>query len=992
MNSDHLSNSLGHPCLTPEYLQLLHPPVPNRIQTNRLEFSSRQRTIDHPPIENTGTSSAPLIHQLDLRLELDSSVRFPGLDCKANPVWLAKRMVLMIAPMKYSATPIPILPLAFALIASLCVQAAEDASTASQEPLTNPSSQSQEAHPYKDTTLPLEARIDDLIGRMTLDEKASIMGNSTPGVPRLGIPKFDWWSEALHGVANAGHATVFPQAIGLAAMWDEVFHHKMASVIGIEGRAKFNGYKGTPLEGAIFRGLTFWSPNVNIFRDPRWGRGQETYGEDPFLTSRLGVAFVKGLQGDHADYLLAAACAKHYAVHSGPEPLRHNFDVWPDPVDFYETYMPAFEALVREANVEVVMTAYNALGGIPCSIHPLLYRHLDLWGFDGHVTSDCGSIFDLRYSYKWADDDAGADALVFRAGMNVRCGSGAESVAEAVRSNLISEAELDQRLFPLLRTMFRLGFFDPEAAVPFNAISPEENDTPENGKLALEAARKSLVLLKNEGLLPLSTDTIKRVAVIGPNASSVPVLVGNYNGEPSAPVTVLDGLKTALEPAGVKVDYAHGCDYTTRPDFWRPIPHPWFHGDYFDNPELAGDPVANRTERPICFSCNASRPGRMLPAGVPEIDFSVRWNGHLQTTMKGSYRFRVRGNGGFRLILDGKTIIDSWQAPKDAGDTERSIEAACDLPDNAALPITLEYVQTSGPLQLALEWITPPVDGQDEALAVAANADAIIFVGGISAQLEGEEMQVDYHGFKGGDRDSIDLPALQVDLLKKLHATGKPIVFINMSGSAVAMPWVAENTDAILQAWYPGQAGGTAIADVITGAYNPAGRLPLTFYRSTDDLPDFNDYDMDRRTYRFFKGSPLFAFGHGLSYTKFDYSGLSVSTGEDGTVEARVDITNSGSKDGDEVVQIYAIPPASWTNREVHTLCGFKRIHLRKGETRPVAIQIPATALRRWNTVESRYEIPSGEWTFQAAASSADIRQSAKLTIGKDEADGMIKN
>jgi len=834
---------------------------------------------------------------------------------------------------------------------------------------------------YLDPARPQAARIDDLIGRMTLEEKASMLSNSTPGVPRLGIPKYDWWSEALHGVANAGHATVFPQAIGLAAMWDETLHHEIATVIGIEGRAKFNGYKGTPEEGTIFHGLTFWSPNVNIFRDPRWGRGQETYGEDPFLTSRLGVAFVRGLQGDHPDYLVAAACAKHFVVHSGPEPLRHLFDVTPTAADLHETYLPAFEALVREGRVEVVMTAYNALNGIPCSVNPLLYELLGRWGFDGHVTSDCGSVADLSRTYRFVADDAAAEALTLQAGMNVRCGGEPTALVAAVRRGLITEPAIDRRLHQLLRTRFRLGLFDPPDRVPGNQISPAENDTPAHGLLALQAARESLVLLKNDGVLPLQKAALRRVAVIGPNATSVPALVGNYNGSPSAPVTLLAGLKAALEPAGVQVDYTHGCDYSTRPSTWRLIPHPWFRGEYFANANLTGEPAARRTERPLCFACNAHRTDA-LPPGVPDQGISVRWDGELSTTMAGEYRFRVRGVGGFRLVVDGQRLIDSWQPATGENGTLRQTTAVCVLPENASIPVRLEYAQGTGPVQIALEWITPPVDDQTAAaVALAQQADVVVFVGGISAQLEGEEMEVDYDGYTGGDRQRIELPELQQHLLEQLQATGKPIVFVNLSGSAMAMPGAAEKAHAIVQAWYPGQAGGTAVAEVLLGNYNPAGRLPVTFYRATEDLPDFKNYDMAGRTYRYFGGQPLFPFGHGLSYTRFDYANLRVTPAAGGGLRVSFDLTNTGSRDGDEVVQLYAVPPAGARPGEIQSLCGFRRVSLGKGETRRVEIMVPATALRRWKVEQNEYQIPSGEWTIHVGASSTDLRQKAIIKL-----------
>jgi beta-glucosidase len=837
--------------------------------------------------------------------------------------------------------------------------------------------------PYLDPAQPQAARIQDLISRMTLEEKAAMMSNITPGIPRLGIPKYDWWSEALHGVANAGIATVFPQAIGLAAMWNEELHQEMAGIIGIEGRAKFNGYIGTPLEGAIFRGLTFWSPNINIFRDPRWGRGQETYGEDPFLTSRLGVAFVRGLQGDHPDYLLVAACAKHYAVHSGPELLRHNFDVYPSDADLFETYLPAFEALVREARVESVMTAYNALNGTPASISPLLYSLLESWSFDGHAVSDCGSVDDLHRTYKAAADAVEANALTLRAGMHLRCGNESEALANAVRRGLVSEGELDDRLASLLRTMFRLGFFDPKDKVPFRNIAPSENDTPAHGALSLRAARESMVLLKNDGLLPLDPKRLKRIAVIGPNATSVPVLLGNYNGSPSAPVTVLAGLRAALEPAGVRVDHVHGCDYAQRPTEVRQLAGGWFHGEYYANADLAGEPAAKRTERPLNFDWSTPRRffgGR--PEGVPEQGISARWNGHLDTTLPGDYELVVRGRGGFRLILGGEPVIDSWQPPAGEKSAERRVSVIRSLPGNTSLPLRLEYTQGDGPMQLAVEWNTPAVDaGVAEAIATAREADVIVFVGGISAQLEGEEMQVDYEGFKGGDRLAIELPPLQQQLLEQLHATGKPVVVVNLSGSAIALSWADEHVNAILQAWYPGQAGGTAVADVLLGNYNPAGRLPVTFYPSTDDLPDFNDYSMPGRTYRYFEGKPLYAFGHGLSYSQFHYENLRATPAADGTVAVTLDVTNSGDRYGDEVVQLYATPPASSNPRERHALCGFARVHLKAGETKRVSLTVPSTALRRWNDAGGHYAVPTGVWNIGAGASSADIRLTANVTL-----------
>jgi beta-glucosidase len=839
--------------------------------------------------------------------------------------------------------------------------------------------------PYRDVTLPLEARVRDLVSRLTLEEKGSLMKNGAAGVPRLGIPKYDWWNEALHGVARAGEATVFPQAIGLAAMWDEDFMHTFAHTVGIEARAKFNEANRGAKAGNRYFGLTFWTPNINIFRDPRWGRGQETYGEDPYLTARLGVSFVRGLQGDDPRYLLAAACAKHFAVHSGPEPLRHHFDVAADEDDLHETYLPAFEALVREAHVEAVMTAYNSVYGQPAGVsdrlYDLLYRR---WGFNGHVVSDCGAIGDLYSTYKIARDAAEAEALAIKAGLCLRCGEERPAIAEAVHRGLITEGEVDLRLGQLMRTMFRLGFFDPPDAVPFSKIPISENNSPAHGALALEAARKSIVLLKNDGTLPLRRASLHRVAVIGPNANSVPVLLGNYNGAPSAPVTVFAGLKAALGD-GVVVDYVRGCDCVAPLPGLTAVPRnnldvaggglAGLWGDYFANPTLSGEPANRRRDRGIDLHWGTTAP----LADVPAENFSVRWLGTLLNGMPGDYQVAVTATGGFRLFLGDELVLDAWTPG------EKTRTATHRFADNASTPIRLEYFQGGGPSAITLKWAVPAPDaGFADALAKARAADVIVYAGGISAQLEGEEMRVEFDGFEGGDRTKIELPAVQQQLLEALAATGKPLVFVLMSGSAVAMPWADEHANAIVEAWYPGQAGGTAVADVLLGNTNPAGRLPVTFYRSTADLPPFTDYHMANRTYRYFSGSPLYAFGHGLSYTRFTYANLH-ATPAAGVAGARlnvtVDVTNSGDRDGDEVVQLYAQEPAAAQPRAHESLCGFRRIHLARGETQTVSFAVADTSLRRWDAAKKDYAIPRGEWRVLAGASSADIRQNAVTKI-----------
>jgi len=831
---------------------------------------------------------------------------------------------------------------------------------------------------YLDISQPVEARVADLVSQLTIEEKASLMMNGSAGVPRLGIPKYDWWNEALHGVARAGEATVFPQAIGLAAIWDEDFMFTVADAISTEARAKYNDALRHDNHERYY-GLTFWSPNINIFRDPRWGRGQETYGEDPFLTARLGVAFVRGLQGSDPTYLKTAACAKHFAIHSGPESLRHDFDVAPSEADFHETYLPAFEALVREAHVETVMTAYNSIYGFPCAINPRLYDLLyNKWGFDGHVVSDCGAIFDLSRTYKVARNDAEAEAMSIKAGLCLRCGDDNPALAEAVKSGFISEAQVDVRLGRLLRTMFRLGIFDPAEKVPYSKIPFSENNSPAHAGLALEAAQKSIVLLKNDGTLPLHAETLKRIAVIGPNADSLAALLGNYNGMPSAPVTILAGLKAALGDK-VAVDYAVGCDFVDTGSVLRPIPrtalsignNTGLNGEYFANADLAGEPIRRR-DRTIEFDWSKEP----LPEKIPAQVFSARWSGWLLTGLAGDYQIGVEASGGFRLYLGDDLAMDAWTPGAKIKTARRQLRA------NARLPLRIEFSHAGGPAQFVLKWAQPDAAASSaEAIAKARAADAVIFVGGITAQLEGEEMKVDFDGFSGGDRTKIELPAVQGKLLQQLCATGKPVIVVFLSGSALATPWAAEHVNAIVQAWYPGQSGGTAVADVLFGRTNPAGRLPITFYRQTADLPPFADYAMANRTYRYFSGHPLYPFGHGLSFTRFAYNNFHVVKSADGSsLAATIDITNTGERDGDEVVQLYGREPAATHSRTRESLCGFKRLHLKRGETRTVALTIPATALRRWDTVKNNYALPSGEWQILAGASSADIRQT--VTVG----------
>ena len=703
---------------------------------------------------------------------------------------------------------------------------------------------------WNDASQPVAARINDLVRRMSLAEKVQEMCNAAPAIPRLNVPAYDYWNECLHGVGRAGTATVFPQAIGMAATWNVPLVRAEADVIATEARAKHNDYAGKHEgDSARYYGLNFWAPNINIFRDPRWGRGQETCGEDPFLTAQLGVAFIRGLQGDDPKYVKAMACAKHFAVYSGPESTRHTFDAEPSERDFYETYLPQFEAAVREGRVGAVMGAYNSVDGTPACASPLLLTDLlrKQWGFDGHVVSDCGAIYDIYANHKFADTPEAAAALAVKAGDDLCCGTDYNSLLGAVRQNLISEQEIDAAVSRVLGARFRLGLFDPPKKVAYAQIPISQNDTLDHEALALQVARQSIVLLKNDSLLPLDRAKIKRIAVIGANADSLSMLLGNYNGSPARPVTILDGIKK-VAGTNILVVYEPGC--------------------------------------PLALGRDAT----------------------------------------------GRPDAQTWT----------------------------------------------------RAIAAAWMSDVIIYVGGISPQLEGEEMKVDYDGFSGGDRTQIELPPVQTELLKALQAAGKPVVFVNCSGSAIAMPWEAANLPAILQAWYPGEQGGRAVADVIFGEANPAGRLPVTFYRSTADLPAFDNYSMSNRTYRYFGGQPLFAFGHGLSYTKFGYhdpklNGTNFAAGD--TIKLTFVLLNEGAWDGDEVAQVYFRHVHSARPQPRLALCGFARIHLQASQGARFTMNIPVERFRSWDPEKKQYAVEPGNYELLVGAASDDIRLRLPLKV-----------
>ena len=742
-------------------------------------------------------------------------------------------------------------------------------------------SQVKPAYPFNDPSLSKEARVNDLLSRLTTEEKVTMMMNNSAAIERLGIPAYNWWNEALHGVARAGEATVFPQVIGIAATFDEDLNLATYTIASDEARAKYNDAiaNGTYRQ---YYGLTFWTPNINIFRDPRWGRGMETYGEDPYLTSRMGLAAVKGLQGNDKNFFKAHACAKHYAVHSGPEPLRHSFDVSVSPTDLWETYLPAFKALVTEGNVQEVMCAYNRYEGNPCcgSSNLLIDILRNRWKFEGVVVSDCGAIDDF---YREGRHGTHPDALTASKdailnGTDLECGSSFRSMIEGVQKGVITDADLDPHVGRLIADRIELGMMDPEDLTPWKDYNIGDICTPEHIAHSLRVARESMVLLKNEGnTLPLSKD-IKKIAVVGVNAVDSAMLLGNYNGTPRSVVTILDGIEAKFPKAEVK--YVEGCKLV----------------DGFM--ERVRNSADTRQRRPEFY----------------------------------------------------EGIVDGAQRPQ-----------------QPATP--------PGP------WKAP--ENYDDVVARVQDADVIIYVGGLNPNLEGEEMRgVSYEGFAGGDRTTIELPAVQSKLLAALKSTGKPVVFVLCAGSTIGLQKDEPSYDALLVAWYPGEQGGTAVADVLAGDYNPAGRLPLTFYKSTDQLGDFSDYDMTGKTYRYFKGEPLYPFGYGIGYTSFSYgkgklSKTSIRKGA--SVKVSFDVTNKGGRDGEEVAQVYVRrlgDPAA----PLKSLRGFKRSPIKAGASQKFEFTLGPDAFSFYDASVDDLAVKAGEYEILFGGSSDD-KALQKLTL-----------
>ncbi|RDS86886.1 glycoside hydrolase family 3 protein [Dyella psychrodurans] len=789
-----------------------------------------------------------------------------------------------------------------------------------------------------------------VVSKMTLAEKVSQLQSGAPAIPRLGVPAYDWWSEGLHGIARDGYATVFPQAIGLAASWDADLLTQVGTTISTEARAKFNA-AGTGHDHVRYQGLTIWSPNINIFRDPRWGRGQETYGEDPFLTGRLAVGFIRGIQGDDPAHPRAIATPKHFVVHSGPESGRHGFDVDVSPYDLEATYLPAFRAAIAEGHAGSVMCAYNALHGTPvCANDPLLTKLLrDDWGFKGYVVSDCDAVDDMTQFHYYKPDNAQSSAAAIAAGTDLDCGSAYGDLLAAVQKHYVAESVLDTALVRLFSARYRLGEWGDKGVDPYASIGTDQIDSAEHRELALRAALESMVLLKNsQGTLPFKHDL--HLAVIGPNADTVETLEANYHGTARAPVTPLQGIRQRF--GAQHVSYAQGSSIAEGVPV--PIPetalrngkdaHAGLSGEYFDNLDLTGTPRLTRVDRRIDFDWDHVAPAGELNANR----YAVRWTGELVPPGVGDYTLAVHidrcfdcaGHDPVRLYVDGQRVID------DNGD-DKSMQATLHFADMRPHAIRLELVHSGQDQGIRLQWLAPAQAQLAEAEDAARRADAIVAFVGLSPDVEGEELKIDVPGFNGGDRTDIGLPATQQALLERLAASHKPLVVVLMSGSAVALNWAKTHADAILVAWYPGEEGGDAVVRVLTGDYNPGGRLPVTFYRSTRDLPPFVSYAMEGRIYRYFKGAPLYAFGYGLSYSHFAYAKPDVSEPQwksGDALKVSATVRNDGAYAGDEVVQVYLDAPEV-SSAPRHALVGFRRVHLEAGESRRVDFELSARQL-----------------------------------------------
>ncbi|HWO12100.1 MAG TPA: glycoside hydrolase family 3 C-terminal domain-containing protein [Polyangiaceae bacterium] len=847
---------------------------------------------------------------------------------------------------------------------------------------------------YADARQPPDARADDLVSRLTLEEKVGQMMHDAPAIERLGIPAYNWCSEALHGVARAGLATVFPQAIGLAATWDEALMREVATAISDEARAKHHAAaaRGTH---QVYQGLTLWSPNINLFRDPRWGRGQETYGEDPLLTGRLAVQFVRGLQGDDPRYLKTVATLKHFAVHSGPEPLRHEFDARVDLLDLYQTYLPQFELGIREGGAESVMCAYNRVNGEAACAHDRLLNEIlrGQWGFKGYVVSDCRAIEDLHAHHHVTASAAESAALAVRHGTDLECGTVYANLADAVRRGLVTEAEIDRSVKRLFLARLRLGMLDDPAMVPYAQIPYSVVDSAEHRALALRAAEASIVLLRNSGdTLPLRRD-LGSIAVIGPNADQWLTLLGNYNGVPAHAVTPLEGIRKAVSPR-TRVVYAQGSELAQGAPVFTPVSpdvlstragSPGLELAVHGDSELAGAPlyVEPAPTLDVIWADRAPR------ADMADDNFGVRWTGRLTPRTSGSHQLGVHSTCNTIVRLNGETIVETtYRLRNELADPRLKKSQPLELKAGQAYELEVVARETYGDARVQLVWAEPRPNLEAEALAAARGADAVVMVMGLNAGLEGEQLDVQLDGFRGGDRTRLELPEPQQKLVRDVTALGKPVVLVALSGSALALTWEQAHVPAILAAWYPGQAAGDALARVLFGDTNPAGRLPVTFYRSADDLPPFDDYHITTQTYRFFGGKPLYPFGYGLSYSRFHYDQLELparlDAGKALTVAARV--TNVGRRPGEEVAQAYVAARQRAPRAPLRALAGFQRLQLAPGESARVEIQLPPESFATVTEQGSReYRPGTYDISIGGGQPLADVATTSDYLLGQLE-------
>ena len=836
--------------------------------------------------------------------------------------------------------------------------------------------------PYQNPQLKAEQRADDLLGRLTLEEKVMLMMDTSPAIERLGIPQFQWWNEALHGVGRNGFATVFPITMGMAASWDDQLLHQVFTAVSDEARVKARQAKRS---GDIkrYQSLSYWTPNINIFRDPRWGRGQETYGEDPYLTAKMGLAVVRGLQGytydgkPLAEKMKLLACAKHFAVHSGPEWNRHSFNIENLPErDLWETYLPAFKALVQEGDVAEVMCAYQRIDGQPCCAQARYEQQIlrDEWGFKGLITSDCGAINDFyvpgRHDY--SKDGAEASAKAVLAGTDVECGSVYRHLPEAVKRGDIKEADIDRSLRRLLIARFQLGDFDADDLVEWTKIPSSSVASPEHKDLAYRMAQKSIVLLKNNGVLPLQYAATEsqhtgKVVVMGPNANDSVMMWGNYSGYPTRTITALEGINQKCSMLNVQCSMIPACGLTRNEVFesrfseiTSPLGARGMQAAFWNNTDMKGTPVTTVTlTQPIQLSNGGNT---VFAPGVNLENFSARLDGTFVPTRDETVTLNISADDKLRLIVDGDTLVDIWKVRHRIQGDKKELKVKAG--HNYRLQI--DFVQETGYGALNFDIQHKMTLSGEQLLAQVGDAETIIFVGGISPLLEGEEMKVSEPGFKGGDRTSIELPQAQRDVLRTLHEAGKRVVFVNCSGGAVGLVPELETCDAIVQWWYDGEQGGRALADVLFGDYNPSGKLPVTFYKNADELPDFLDYTMKNRTYRYYQGEAVFPFGHGLSYTTFD---ISKPVYKNNKVHVRV--KNTGKREGVETVQVYIRNTAD-KEGPLKTLRAYKQIQLKPGEQQTVSIDLPRQSFEGWDAKTNTMRVVPGSYELMVGGSSAD--------------------